>query len=240
MKMKLLVFAAGLILFLSGYALPLLAEEGRIVVSATGKVSVKPDMAEFAVVVKSDALNADKAAADTAEKYNMVQKALRTAGIPSDDASTSSYTISPRWEWEPSLNKNVLKGYSARHTLSLKVRSLGSIGKVIDAVVKAGADEVQNIIYSSSRYDELRQKALAIAVGNARRDGVIMASAAGGRLGQLIEISFGQQAFKERPFMEGIALRASPAPAQTEITAADQDISVTINSRWRFITSAAK
>jgi hypothetical protein len=35
-------------------------------------------------------------------------------------------------------------------------------------------------------------------------------------------------------------LRASPAPAQTEITAADQDISVTINSRWRFITSAAK
>ena len=43
------------------------AEESQVVVSATGRVLVKPDMAEFDVVVKSDANTAETAVAETAE-----------------------------------------------------------------------------------------------------------------------------------------------------------------------------
>ena len=216
------------------------AEESQVVVSATGRVLVKPDMAEFDVVVKSDANTAETAVSETAEKYRAVQSRLRTAGISQEDAPTASFIVSPRWEWNPTLGKSVLKGYSARHVISVKVRTLEKIGQAIDAVAHGGADEVQNVNFSSSRYDSLRQKALAEAVENARRDAGIMAKAAGGRIGSLIEVSVNEPSIRVRPRLAGIAMKAAPLSAPTEIAPADQDISVNINSRWRFIASSSK
>ncbi len=237
MKTKLIFFSAWLLLAVAGFTLNARAEEPQVLVSASGTVSVKPDMAEFGVVVKSDAKSADKAAAEAAERYRKVQGALRTAGISLEDAPTATYTVSPNWEWDPSLGKSLLKGYSARHLIMVKVRTLGIIGRVIDAVVQAGADEVQSISFSSSRYEVLRQQALAVAVGNARRDAATMALAAGGRIGQLIEVSFSQPVYSGRFSMDSIALKSAPSPAPTEIAPSEQDIVVTVNSRWRFIGS---
>ncbi len=213
------------------------AADPQVVVSASGKVSIKPDMAEFWVVVKSDAKAADLAAAETAVRYSAVQSALRTAGIPVEDTPTNAYTVSPRWEWSPSLEKNILKGYMALHTIKVKVRTLANTGRAIDAVVQAGADEVQSISFSSSNYEEFRQQALAEAVGNAHRDAVIMAKAAGGTLGELIEVSVSQPIYGGRPAFEAMALRSAPAQPPTEIAPAEQEITVTVNSTWRFIGS---
>ena len=237
MKTKLIFCTLWLFVGVAVFSRTAPAEESRIVVSASGKVSVKPDMAEFGVVLQSNAKSAERAAADTAEKYRRVQAALRTAAVPLEDAPTASYTVSPNWEWDQSLGKSLLKGYTARHAIMVHVRTLGLIGRAIDAAVQAGADEVQSITFSSSRYEELRQQALAAAVGNARRDGSIMAQAAGGRLGQLIEVGVSQPQYSGRPAMEMMALKAAPAP--TEIAPSEQDIVVTVTSRWRFIASPA-
>jgi uncharacterized protein YggE len=239
MKTKLIIFRLWLFVGFAGFSLTARADEPQVVVSATGTVSVKPDMAEFGVVVKTDARSADKAAAETAEKYRKVQSALRTAGIPLEDAPTASFTVSPNWEWDPSLGKSLLKGYSARHVIMVKVRNLAVIGRAIDAVVQAGADEVQNINFSSSSFEALRQQALAAAVGNARRDASTMAQAAGGRIGQLIEVSVSQPVYSGRFAMDSMALKSAPSPAPTEIAPSEQDVAVTVNSRWRFIASPA-
>ncbi len=238
MKKKLLFITICCFVVMLGISVAGYAEESQVVVSASGKVSVKPDMAEFGIVVKSDAKTAEKAAAETAEKYRTVQDALRSAGISLEDAPTSSYTVSPRWEWDQSQGKSLLKGYSARHTIMVKVRSLGKTGKAIDAVVQAGAEEVQSISFSSSNYEMLRQQALAAAVVNARRDAVIMAQAAGGCLGQLIEASVSQPVYGDRPSMEAMSLKAAPMQAPTEIAPSEQDIVVTVHSRWRFMGAA--
>lgn len=236
---KLVFFIVSLFTAMAPYSVAVCAEESQIVVSAAGTVSVKPDMAEFGVVVKSDAKTADKAAAETAEKYRRVQNALRVAGISLDDAPTASYTVAPQWEWDQSLGKSFLKGYSARHTIKVKVRMLDTTGRAVDAAVQAGADEVQEISFSSSRYEALRQQALGAAVGNARSDAAIMARSAGGRLGQLIEVSLSQPQYGGRPVMEAMAMKAAAAPVPTEISPSEQDIVVTVNTRWRFIALPA-
>lgn len=216
------------------------AEESRVLVSAVGKVSVRPDMAEFAVVVKSDAKTSEKAASETADKYRSVQNALRTAGVAPEDATSATYTVSPRWEWDQSLGRSVLKGYTARHTIMVKVRNLGSIGKAIDASVQGGADEVQNISFSSSRYESLRQQALAAAVENAHRDAEIMAKAAGGHLGQLQEAVINEQPQRVRPYQDVMAMKAAPEAAPTEIAPSEQEIAVTVSTRWRFIGASSR
>ncbi|MEI8185147.1 MAG: SIMPL domain-containing protein [Chlorobiaceae bacterium] len=240
--MKNKLFFICLLFFVESHALSLVgyAEESQVVVSATGRVSVKPDMAEFDVVVKSDADTAERAVSETAAKFRTVQNMLRTAGISKEDASSVSYTVSPRLEWDQSLGKSLLKGYTARHTIKVTVRILEKIGRAIDAVVRGGADEVQTVNFSSSNFDSLRQKALADAVENARREAGIMARAAGGRIGQLIEVSINEPSIRVRTHMAGVAMKAAPSSAPTEIAPAEQDIAVTINSRWRFIAFSAK
>ncbi|NTW56653.1 MAG: SIMPL domain-containing protein [Chlorobiaceae bacterium] len=216
------------------------AEENQIIVNASGTVSVKPDTAEFGVVVRSEAKTAEKAAAETASRYRAVQDALRGAGISPEDAPSSSYTVSPRWEWDPSAGRNSLKGYIARHVIMVKVRKLDGIGRAIDAAVQAGADEVQNITFSSSRYEALREQALASAIENARKDAGIMAKSAGGRLGQLVEASVSQSPLRERPQLEFMAMKAAPAPVSTEISPSEEDITVNVTTRWRFIGTPLK
>ncbi|MGB0132180.1 SIMPL domain-containing protein [Chlorobium sp.] len=238
---RLLFFAFFSFVLFSAFSVDVLAEENQIVVGASGKVSVKPDMAEFGALVKSEAKTADQAAARTAEKYRAVQQALRQAGIPAEDAPTASFTVSPQWEWDQSQGKNVLNGYSARHLVMVKVRNLSLTGKAVDAAVKAGADEVQQITFSSSRYDALRRQALAAAVANARGDAEIMAKAAGGRLGGVIELSVGQPMYRPSPAMDVMAMKAAaPEAAPTEIAPSDEDIVVNVSSRWRFLGASTR
>lgn len=240
MKTRLLSFLVSAILGMSCIPLHAGAEESQLLVTATGTISVKPDMAEFGIVVKSEAKTAEKASTEAAARYRSVQDGLRNAGIPADDAPSSSYTVSPRWEWDQSAGRNVLAGYTARHVIRVRVRKLDGIGRVIDAAVQAGADEVLNITFSSSRYGTLREAALAAAMGNAKSDAAIMAKAAGGRLGPLIEAGESQLPPRERPQMEFMAMKAAPAPAVTEIAPSDQDISVSVTTRWRFIGTPVK
>jgi uncharacterized protein YggE len=238
----LLFFAICFFSLSSGLSYAAQQEENQIVVSATGRVSVKPDMAEFGVLVKSIAKNADQAAIRTAEKYRAVQQALRAAGIPAEDIPTANYVVAPQWEWVQPERRRELKGYAAQHLVIVKVRHLALTGKAIDAAVRAGADEVQQIIFSSSRHEELRREALASAVSNARVDAEIMAKAAGGRLGGAIELTVGQPVYRPVPSMDMISMHAATpeAVSPTEITPAEQDIRVTVSSRWRFLQMAVK
>lgn len=238
---NLLFFALYCFVLFPAFSTDVRADENQIVVGASGKVSVKPDMAEFGALVKSVAKNADQAAARTAEKYRAVQQALRQAGIPAEDAPTASFAVSPQWEWNQSQGKNVLNGYSARHLIMVKVRNLSLAGKAVDAAVQAGADEVQQITFRSSRYDALRRQALSVAVANARGDAEIMAKAAGGRLGGLIELSVGQPIYRPSPAMDVMAMKAAaPEAAPTEIAPSEEDIVVNVSSRWRFLGASAR
>ena len=241
-SLKLPAFAVWAFVLLSGFSTALYGEEPRIVVSAMGKVSAKPDMAEFGVLVKSVAKNADQAAVRTAEKYRALQQALRAAGIPAEDAPTAGYTVSPQWEWVQSEGRSVLKGYAAQHLVMVKVRNLAFTGKAVDAAVQAGADEVHQITFSSSRYEELRRQALAAAVSNARGDAEIMAKAAGGRLGGVVELTVGQPLYRPVPSMDMMTMNAAAPEAAppTEIAPAEQDIVVSVSSKWKFLGTPAR
>ncbi|MCE1273322.1 MAG: SIMPL domain-containing protein [Chlorobiaceae bacterium] len=214
------------------------AEEG-ISVTATGTVKVMPDMAVFDVVVQSSDKDAGKATSKTAETVAVLQKSLRSAGIPAADATTAGYSVSPEWSW--SSGKSTLRGYIARHVIRVSVRELRLAGAAVDAAVQSGAGEVGQIRFVPSRYENLRKDALDLAVRNARADADVIARAAGGRLGALIELNSGQSSRAPMYQMEEATLmKAAPAAPPTEITPGEQEISVTVQSRWRFATQSMK
>ena len=235
---KTLLWATILSCFLS---IPVLyaAEEG-ISVTSTGRVQVKPDMAVFDVTVQSVDRNAAKAAARTAETWAALQRALRMAGVQPEDSPSADYSVRPQWVWEQSSGKNVLTGYIARHVVRVTVRDLRRTGAVVDAAVGAGAGDVGEIRFASSKQNELRREALDQAVRKSREDALVMAKAAGGKLGALVELTADEQPPQHFPVREAMLMKASPDTVPTEITPAEEDISVTVHSRWRFVAIPLK
>jgi hypothetical protein len=233
------IIVAALMLCLPAFLPVLHAEEQGISVTASGAVKVRPDMAVFRAVVQSSDKDARKAAAKTSETWSALQQALRSAGIPVDDSPSAGYTVYPEWVWDKSSGKNVLKGYVARHVVMVTVRDLRMTGAAVDAAVQAGVGNVESMHFTSSREEALRREALDIAVRKARMDGEVMANAAGGKLGPLMDLTADQQSFP-RPSQDLMMLKAAPVAPATEITPAEEDVTVTVHSRWRFIGSTGK
>jgi hypothetical protein len=227
-------------LFFLSFMPTLHAGEEGISVTASGSVQVRPDIAVFDVTVQSVERDAARAAARTAGTWAVLQKALREAGIPVEDSPSAGYTVRPQWVWDQSAGKNVLKGYLARHVVRVSVRDLRLAGRAVDAAVQAGAGEVGEVRFSSSRLESLRKEALDLAVRKAREDAGVMAKAAGGRLGAVIEMTADPQQGPQVPMMDAMMMKsAAPAPS-TEISPGEEQVSVTVHSRWRFIGATAK
>lgn len=230
-------------LVLLGCSLPaasLRAGETGISVSASSTVSYDPDTAEFTTTVEATDKDAAKAASKVATLWSSLQQELRKAGIPASDTSSASYTVSPEWEWNSSNGKREFRGYKARHVVRVVVRDLGKLGGAIDAVVGAGAGTVDGLSYSSSRFESLRTQALENAVKSAKGDAEVMARAAGGRLGSLLELQYGQPQ-NEYPVMRAaMAEGFKAAPMPTDVQPGEQKLSVSVNSRWQFVPARGK
>lgn len=232
MKASLLVLLyAGLLLFTP---VARAADEG-ISVTATGTVRAMVDSAVFDVVVGVTDRDAAKAASKSAERVVLLQQALRASGIPPADAVTAGYSVSPEWVWDS--GRNELRGYVARHVVRVTVRELRKAGAAIDAAVGSRAGDVGPVRFVASRYELLRRDALDLAVRNAKTDAGVMARAAGGRLGTLLELGTERA---ERPLDAAVLMKASPAAAGTEIAPGEQEIVVTVHSRWRFAQPSSR
>lgn len=221
-------------------AASLQAGETGISVSASSTVTYDPDTAEFSTTLEATDKNAAKAAAKTAALWSDLQQALRKAGIPAADASSASYTVSPEWEWNRSTSKQEFRGYKARHVIRVVVRDPGKLGGAIDAVVGAGAGTVDGLRYFSSHFDTLSQQALADAVKSARRDADVIAKAAGGRLGALLELQYGQPQ-NDFPVMRAVMAEGfKAAPAPTSVEPGEQKLTVSVSSRWQYLSGSSK
>jgi len=74
---------------------------------------------------------------------------------------------------------------------------------------------------------------LSTAVGNARADAEALARAAGGSLGQLLELSTNE--FPIRPMQEMAMGRVAMAQAKTPIEAGQQTVMATVSTKWVFV-----
>jgi uncharacterized protein YggE len=117
------------------------------------------------------------------------------------------------------------------HRVRVETSDLTNVGPIVDAGVAAGA-EATSITFKVTNIDSARQQALAEAVAQARADADAMASAAGGELGPLIELT--TQGTARAPSLEARALKTGIIDVPTSITPVDQYVNVTVVGRWEF------
>ena len=136
----------------------------RLDISATGTVSRVPDLAIISAGVVTKSATATGAIADNAARMERVRAALRRAGIADKDIQTSSINLNPDYRYENN-QAPVLTGYQASNNVSVKFRDIRNSGKILDALVAEGANQLNGpsltIDKPESAYDEARIKAIA-------------------------------------------------------------------------------
>jgi uncharacterized protein YggE len=234
-----------LVSMLAGVA-PLAAQQGApsarwqgpdIVTSATGEARVTPDRAQIFLGVQTRAATAAQAGADNARKTRAVIDAVKGRGIPAEQIATSEYNLYPEYDHREQPREGPqtprVIGYVANNTVRVEVRRLDQVGAIIDAALAAGANMVNTIQFFASNVDAARRAALAEAVARARGDAEALAKAAGGSLGELLELN--TQSPPVRPmYRERAMLQSSGADMQTPIEPGQQTLTVWVSGRWQF------
>jgi len=204
--------------------------------SAIGEARYVPDRATISIGVQTRAVTAAKASADNAIKQRAVIDAIRAQGIAADQISTVNYNLNAEQVYNPQAGDKAprVTGYVATNTVRVEVKKVEQVGTLIDAAIAKGANDVSSLDFHASAPDSLRRVALAEAYRQAVADATVLARAAGGQLGELMELTTGDAGDGVQPRAMGFAKMAAPTP----ISVGEQSLSAGVVARWRFIADS--
>ncbi|MCP2671462.1 SIMPL domain-containing protein [Maricaulaceae bacterium EIL42A08] len=218
-------------------AAPALAQEvepriAQLSLSATGEVTLVPDQATVSVGVVSRGDSAAEALRANAASMDGVFRELRRAGIEERDIQTSQLSVNPvysRYDSSRGEQPRII-AYEARNTVTALVRDIDDVGPAVDAMFEAGANTLNGVTFSSSRYEDALDQARQQAVTNlnARRD--LYAEAAGFDVVRLLNFSEGG-ASMPRP-MPMMARAEFASDAGTQIAAGELTVTASVSAVW--------
>ena len=205
----------------------------QITVSARGEIQVAPDRARVQVGVETQAKTAALAASENNRKQSAVLAAIKALGIPPAQITTLNYNVSPVQRYDDKDRRVVIDGYQVSNIVQVVSDKLDQAGPIIDAALANGANRVAGLDFLVKDASKARDAALALAVESARRQAEVAAKAAGGSLGELLEINVNEYERPEpRPMLAMARVEAASAAPISEGTAT---VSVSVSTRWKFV-----
>lgn len=208
-------------------AAPLLADTPvagtKLDLSATAEVSRAPDRATVSAGVVTQAATARAALADNARAMTAAIAALKRAGVAAADIQTASIRLNPQFRYADNQPPQ-LTGYQATNQVNVRLRDLARTGDVIDALVSAGANQIDGPSFEVSDADAALDEARTAALAKARARAALYARAAGLHVGRILSIDEQSSA---PPVIRPMAMMAAKRDA-TPIEPGEQTLSVTL------------
>ena len=220
--------ALGALAILAVFAQSAAAQEEpqrRLVVTGTGEATARPDIAVLAAGVVVQSATASAALADNSRAMNAVLQQLRTSGLADADVQTSQFSVTPLYERQPPEREIMtprIVGYQVSNQVTARVRDIDRLGALLDALVSAGATNIDGPWFEIGDPEQVLGEARDAAVADAVARGRRYAAAAGVKLGEIIAIEeAGAFMPPPRPMMRAEAMAADVpiAPGQTELSA---------------------
>lgn len=198
------------------------AAERGVTVTGQGEVRAVPDRARVTLGVSTQAKTAQQALAANEERLDAVLASVRQLQIPREEIQTSQLSLHPVYSHRPEAEPE-LAGYRAENLITVEVSQLDRLGQLVDAAVKAGANQIVNLTFEVSEQAELIERARALAMTEAQRSARQLASLAGARLGAVVAI---REAGARRPGPIPMAMEARSADVAIE--PGTQEVSYTV------------
>lgn len=207
------------------------AAEPVIVVTGSGSVEMHPDRVTVEFSVISRARTAAEASEETERRTKPILVALHALGVPDTAVTSAGFVVQPPWDSKRGVRKE--NESVATHRIRVRVSQIRTAGEIVETVLDNGADRIETVSFTVSNTDSARQATLTRAVRQARDDAEIMARAAGGELGPLIEVT--TQGTAAPPQAYEVRNSSTGPYSPPSITPGPTVVRVIVLGRWAYV-----
>lgn len=151
------------------------ADAGPRLITVTGDADVRvaPDEVNITLGVETSDKDLAAAARKNAEQVRLVLAMAKEFKIDNKDVGTDQISVEKQMEY---LNgRNQFKEYTARRTVSMRLKDLGRFEDLLLAAMKGGATSIQGVQFCTSQLRKHRDQARANAIRAASEKAADMA-----------------------------------------------------------------
>ena len=152
--------------------------------SGEGTVSAKPDIARLSFSIVTQSATSKGAQDANSTKSNEVTKFLKGQGIEDKDIKTSGYQIYPQQVYTGSSPR--ITGYQTSQNFQVIIRNLDNANKVLDGIVAAGVNQVDQLQFDIDDPEQLKAQAREKAIADAKVKARQLESQIGINLGKIV------------------------------------------------------
>lgn len=146
----------------------------KIIVYGGGKVTVKPDIAYISIGVETVNSNLQTAIKENNDNIIAIIDYLKSKNIEENDIKTKYYSVYQSSDYTTS---EKYQQYHISNTIEYKTTDLENIGNQITQLTELGANRLDNIQFDCSDISNCYQKALKLALEDAKQKAASFTSA---------------------------------------------------------------
>lgn len=172
-------------------------EKRRIHIRGIGQAAQRPDRVVLSLTLTAQ--NKEYAAAMTigSQQVEMLREAILEAGFKADDLKTTNFNVRALYEDEDykdgksTRRRQIFAGFECRHDLKLTFDlDNDKLNRALDTIANSLSQPKISIAFTLKDPDALSDKILKSAARDARRKAKILCTAAGVKLGRLLDINY--------------------------------------------------
>jgi uncharacterized protein YggE len=211
-----------------------------IVVSAEGRRTMAPDRASLFLSIQNRSRTPSLAGQDNARIATAIRNAVAALGVDRAQISTLNYNVRPDIEIIQGPQGREMRrdsAFVATNTVRVELHNLDILGRAIDTALTVGATNIAGVSYWLADPLRARREATVEAVRQARESAEAIATAAGGSLGDLHEITTQPvRIVGPQPVMGDMMMaRQMAADVPTPVSPRDIDVTAYVTARWKFV-----
>lgn len=209
-----------------------------LTVSGSGEVRVAPDEATVRLGVSRQAPTAQAAQEDVSTTAQAILTAVGRLGIKPEQIQTSQLTLFPVYAQQRpgGGDEPRVVAYRAANTVAVRLDRFNQTGPVIDAGLKAGANQLEGVQFQLRNDRAAREKALTDAVKEAQAKARTIADALGVKLSAVFDVQESGVGIQPIPVFRGAeAMFARGDAAATPVSAGQVTVTAGVTVRYRIL-----
>jgi uncharacterized protein YggE len=207
-----------------------------LAVIGTGDARVAPDEATVRLGVTRQGNTAQEVQEEVNRAANAIIDAILKVGVSKEQIQTGQLTLYPMYSGMRvgTNDEQKIIGYRASNVVSVRLDRLNLTGPVVDAGLKAGANQLEGVSFGLRNDGPARREALKKAAAEAREKAETLAAALGLRLGPIQEVLEGGVAVSPPPILREAAFaRAASGGDSTPVLPGQVTVNASVTLRYR-------
>lgn len=199
------------------------------------RVEVEPDEVTISAGVRTEAMSASEALRQNSAQMERVIARLRSLGVPERDIQTTRINLGARFDYDQQERRQVFRGYEASNQVRVTLRDTENVGNVLDALVQAGANDINGPSFSVSDDTGPKAEARRRALERARAMALDYARVAGYANVRVLKIAESVGGGPEMYAAEAIKVSASRDSAAPPVQPGMVETGVTVSVTYEAV-----